>query len=71
MGQFCGIILYRFVPSGFFRDDFLINGVFKVIGKGFLRAMQMLVVPLVFVHLFAVVWQLVIRKNWVGLELKQ
>ena len=51
LGAICGIILYRFVPSGFFRDDFLINGVFKVIGKGFLRAMQMLVVPLVFCSL--------------------
>ena len=51
LGALCGICLYRFVPAGALRDDFLINGVFKVFGKGFLRAMQMLVVPLVFCSL--------------------
>lgn len=51
LGALCGIFLYRFVPAGTIRDDFLINGVFKVFGKGFLRAMQMLVVPLVFCSL--------------------
>ena len=51
LGAICGICLYKFVPSGIIRDDFLINGVFKVFGKGFLRAMQMLVVPLVFCSL--------------------
>ena len=30
------------------RDTVIINGVFYVVGNGFLRAMQMLVVPLVF-----------------------
>ena len=34
-----------------FRDDVLINGVFYVVGDGFLRLMQMLVVPLVFCSL--------------------
>lgn len=51
LGAICGICLYRFVPAGTIRDGFLINGVFKVFGKGFLRAMQMLVVPLVFCSL--------------------
>ena len=51
LGAICGIILYGIVPPGIIRDDILINGVFKVIGKGFLRAMQMLVVPLVFCSL--------------------
>ncbi|MFR1934238.1 MAG: cation:dicarboxylate symporter family transporter [Clostridioides difficile] len=39
------------VPNGTFRDDVLINGVFYVVGDGFLRLMQMLVVPLVFCSL--------------------
>lgn len=51
LGAICGIILYAFIPAGGFRDDFLINGLFKIIGNGFLRAMQMLVVPLVFCSL--------------------
>ena len=51
LGAICGIILYGLVPAGVIRDDILINGIFKVFGKGFLRAMQMLVVPLVFCSL--------------------
>ena len=51
LGAICGIILYKYIPESYFKDTFLIGGVFKVIGKGFLRAMQMLVVPLVFCSL--------------------
>ncbi|MBN1067321.1 dicarboxylate/amino acid:cation symporter [Clostridium botulinum] len=51
LGAICGIILYNFVPEGTIRDVILIDGVFKILGKGFLRAMQMLVVPLVFCSL--------------------
>lgn len=51
LGAILGVILYNFVPAGTIRDEFLINGVFKIVGKGFLRAMQMLVVPLVFCSL--------------------
>ena len=50
LGAITGIILYQ-LPSGYIKDDFIINGVFKIIGKGFVRAMQMLVVPLVFCSL--------------------
>lgn len=50
LGAICGIILYN-VPESYFRDTLLIGGLFKVVGKGFLRAMQMLVVPLVFCSL--------------------
>ncbi len=48
LGLACGVVLHYFVPAGFVRDDVLVNGVFYVIGQGFLRLMQMLVVPLVF-----------------------
>lgn len=51
LGAFAGIALYYFVPAGFIRDDLLINGVFYAIGQGFIRLMQMLVVPLVFCSL--------------------
>lgn len=51
LGAICGVVLYYYVPKGSFRDDILINGVFYVLGEGFLRLMQMLVVPLVFCSL--------------------
>lgn len=50
LGAITGIILHK-MPLGGFRDKFLINGLFYIIGNGFLRAMQMLVVPLVFCSL--------------------
>ena len=39
------------VPESYIRDTVLINGIFYVVGNGFLRLMQMLVVPLVFCSL--------------------
>lgn len=50
LGAITGIILY-YVPSNYIRDTVLIEGVFYVVGQGFLRLMQMLVVPLVFCSL--------------------
>lgn len=51
LGAFTGIILYYFVPSGYVRDTVLVDGIFYVVGQGFLRLMQMLVIPLVFCSL--------------------
>lgn len=50
-GAVLGIILHYFVPSCYVKDTVLVNGIFYVIGNGFLRLMQMLVVPLVFCSL--------------------
>jgi Na+/H+-dicarboxylate symporter len=47
-GAIVGLILNYLVPNGTFKDTVLINGVFYVVGQGFIRLMQMLVVPLVF-----------------------
>lgn len=47
-GAVIGLILNYLVPTGYFRDTVVINGIFYVIGQGFIRLMQMLVVPLVF-----------------------
>lgn len=47
-GALIGIILNYLVPSGTIKDTIIINGIFYVIGQGFIRLMQMLVVPLVF-----------------------
>ena len=51
LGAICGVILHYLVPAGTFKDELLINGVFYIVGNGFLRLMQMLVVPLVFCSL--------------------
>ncbi len=47
-GMLLGGIIHYFVPAGYVRDTVFVDGVFYVIGNGFLRLMQMLVVPLVF-----------------------
>ncbi len=51
LGAFAGIVLHYWVPEGYVRDTVIVNGIFYVVGNGFLRAMQMLVVPLVFCSL--------------------
>ncbi|WP_077609509.1 dicarboxylate/amino acid:cation symporter [Clostridium sp. Marseille-P2415] len=50
-GALTGILLHYFVPAGKLRDEVIIGGIFYVVGNGFLRLMQMLVVPLVFCSL--------------------
>ena len=51
LGAIVGILLHYVVPNGYVKDTVLVNGVFYVVGNGFLRLMQMLVVPLVFCSL--------------------
>lgn len=51
LGAVFGIALHYWIPEGYVRDTVIINGIFYVVGNGFLRAMQMLVVPLVFCSL--------------------
>lgn len=48
LGLLCGVIFHYFVPAGVVRDQVFVEGIFYVVGQGFLRLMQMLVVPLVF-----------------------
>ena len=50
LGLITGIIVY-FLPKGTFKDDILINGIFQLVGQVFLRAIMMMVVPLVFISL--------------------
>jgi Na+/H+-dicarboxylate symporter len=50
-GLILGVILNLFVPNCYFRDTILVEGIFYVIGNGFIRLMKMLVVPLVFCSL--------------------
>lgn len=50
-GLAAGVILNLFVPHSSFRDAVLVDGIFYVVGNGFIRLMKMLVVPLVFCSL--------------------
>ena len=50
-GAVTGIVLHYLIPGGYIKDTVVINGVFYVLGNGFLRLMQMLVVALVFCSL--------------------
>lgn len=51
LGAVSGVLIHYFVPAGYVRDTVIIEGVLYVIGQGFIRLMQMLVVPLVFCSL--------------------
>lgn len=51
LGAAAGIMIHYLVPAGDIRDKVIVGGVFEVIGTGFIRGMQMLVVPLVFCSL--------------------
>jgi len=50
LGLITGIIL-NFIPESFIRDQILIDGIFYLVGQAFLKAIMMLVVPLVFISL--------------------
>ena len=50
-GAIVGIVLNMFAADVDFVQNVLVNGVFYVVGQGFIRLMQMLVVPLVFCSL--------------------
>ncbi len=51
VGAVTGIIIHYALPASNFKDQFIVEGVLYVIGQGFIRLMQMLVVPLVFCSL--------------------
>lgn len=50
-GLILGVVFNLFVPHGYVRDTIFVDGIFYVIGNGFIRMMKMLVVPLVFCSL--------------------
>ena len=50
-GLVLGVVLYLWIPHSYVRDDIFVDGIFYVIGNGFIRLMKMLVVPLVFCSL--------------------
>ena len=51
VGALAGVAIHYALPDSNFKNEVLIEGIFYVIGQGFIRLMQMLVVPLVFCSL--------------------
>ncbi len=49
-GVIIGILVYN-LPSGTFKDNILIGGIFELLGQVFLRGIMMMVIPLVFISL--------------------
>ena len=50
-GALAGVIINYVIPSNYVVDDIIVQGVFYIVGQGFIRLMKMLVVPLVFCSL--------------------
>lgn len=51
VGALVGVAIHYWMPESYFKDSILVEGIFYVVGQGFIRLMQMLVVPLVFCSL--------------------
>ena len=51
IGALFGVVIHYWIPSSYIKDTVIVEGVLYVVGQGFLRLMQMLVVPLVFCSL--------------------
>lgn len=51
IGALFGVAIHYWIPSSYIKDTVIVEGVLYVIGQGFIRLMQMLVVPLVFCSL--------------------
>ena len=47
-GLLVGVLFNLCVPNGYVRDVVFVDGLFYVLGQGFIRLMKLLVVPLVF-----------------------
>lgn len=51
IGALFGVVIHYWIPSSYIKDTIIVEGVLYVVGQGFIRLMQMLVVPLVFCSL--------------------
>ena len=51
IGALFGVVIHYWIPSSYIKDTVIVDGVLYVVGQGFIRLMQMLVVPLVFCSL--------------------
>ena len=51
IGALFGVVIHYWIPSSYIKDTVIVEVVLYVVGQGFIRLMQMLVVPLVFCSL--------------------
>ena len=51
IGALFGVVIHYWITSSYIKDTVIVEGVLYVVGQGFIRLMQMLVVPLVFCSL--------------------
>ena len=51
IGALFGVVIHYWIPSSYIKDTVIVEGVHYLVGQGFIRLMQMLVVPLVFCSL--------------------
>ena len=51
IGALFGVVIHYWIPSSYIKDTVIVEGVLYVVGQGFIRLMQMLVVALVFCSL--------------------
>lgn len=51
IGALFGVVIHYWISSSYIKDTVIVEGVLYVVGQGFIRLMQMLVVPLVFCSL--------------------
>jgi len=58
IGLVVGLMLHYLLPDGYIKKDVIVDGVFYILGQGFVRSLQMLVVPLVFFSIATGVMQM-------------
>lgn len=58
LGLALGILLFYILPDGYVKEKVLVNGIFYLFGQGFVRLLQMVVVPLVFFSITTGVMQM-------------
>ena len=51
IGALFGVVIHYWIPSSYIKDTVIVEGVLYVVGQGFIRLMQMMVVHLVFCSL--------------------
>lgn len=58
IGLVVGLALHYLLPDGYIKQTILVDGLFYLLGQGFVRMLQMLVVPLVFFSITCGVMQM-------------
>ncbi|WP_343210445.1 dicarboxylate/amino acid:cation symporter [Anaerolentibacter hominis] len=63
-------LLLKLLPEGWFRDNFIVSGILKLLGSGFINLIKMVVVPLVFASLASAIASMTELKKLKRISLK-